>query len=58
MNAKTEDTALSAECALAQRPNYKGLHRDCRQLADVPLPHSGGLVLIARCKCACHFGAA
>ncbi|NUP22908.1 MAG: hypothetical protein HOZ81_43995 [Streptomyces sp.] len=47
-------TTLSAECALAQRPEYKGLHRACRQIKDVPLPHSIGLVLLPRCACTCH----
>ncbi|NUQ95389.1 MAG: hypothetical protein HOY79_02080 [Streptomyces sp.] len=46
--------SLSAECALALRPEYKGLHHECRQTKDVPLPHSTGLVLMPRCACPCH----
>lgn len=55
MSAATDkERTLSAECALAQQPGYARLHDDCRQLADVELPHSGGMVLIARCGCSCH----
>ncbi|KUO19672.1 hypothetical protein [Streptomyces dysideae] len=56
MTATAADRApLSAECALAQRPNYQGLHRECRQTSDVPLPHSNGRILLTRsCGCACH----
>lgn len=46
--------SLSAECALAQQPEYKGLHHDCHRTKDVPLPHSRGLVLMPRCACPCH----
>lgn len=50
-----EDTSsLSAECALAQRPEYQGLHGECRQTEDVHLPHSTGLLLVRRCTCSCH----
>lgn len=45
---------LSAECRLAQRPDYKGLHGDCRQTRDITLPHSGGIPLVPRCGCQCH----
>ncbi len=48
--------AMSPECALAGRDGYEGLHKDCKQIADVPLPHSRGIVLVARCSCACHRG--
>lgn len=47
---------MSPECALAGRDGYEGLHKDCKQIADVPLPHSRGIVLVARCSCACHRG--
>lgn len=47
--------AMSAECRLAQRPEYRGVHDDCRQTKDIPLPHSGGRILLARrCGCSCH----
>lgn len=32
-------SGMSPECTLAHRPGYKDLHRECRQTADVPLPH-------------------
>ncbi|WP_043260854.1 hypothetical protein [Streptomyces sp. e14] len=55
MSAKTEDTStMSAECALAQQPGYKDLHRQCRQAKDIPLPHSSGLLLVHRCTCPHH----
>ncbi|WP_439943083.1 hypothetical protein [Streptomyces sp. BBFR115] len=55
MRAKTEDTStMSAECALAQQPGYKDLHRQCRQTKDIPLPHSSGLLLVHRCTCLHH----
>lgn len=50
----TDVPALSAECTLAQRPDYRGLHKDCRQTKDVPLPHSNGILLVRRCECTCH----
>lgn len=50
----THEVTLSEECALAGRPGYDDLHADCRQIADVPLPHSNGLLLIKRCGCGCH----
>ncbi|MFJ9560984.1 hypothetical protein ACIRQQ_13200 [Streptomyces fuscichromogenes] len=56
MNAPTTDeVTLSAECTLAQRPEYEDLHDQCRQITDVPLPHSNGLLLIKRCGCGCHY---
>lgn len=45
---------LSAECALGAMPGYKDLHRECRQTADVPLPHSTGILLVKRCTCPHH----
>ncbi|MFG2022150.1 hypothetical protein [Streptomyces sp. NPDC048825] len=45
---------LSAECTLAQRPDYAHLHTSCRQTEDVPLPHSVGVLLVRRCGCPCH----
>ncbi|MEU5087523.1 hypothetical protein [Streptomyces sp. NPDC021356] len=51
----TADTStMSAECGVAQRPEYKGLHRDCRRTKGIPLPGGAGLMLIARCTCPCH----
>ncbi|MDX3520663.1 hypothetical protein [Streptomyces scabiei] len=44
---------LSPECALARRAGYDSLHDDCRQ-TDIPLPGAVGLLLQARCPCACH----
>lgn len=50
----TSDLAtLSAECALAAKPGYKGLHRTCGQTKDIPLPHSS-ILLLPRCTCRCH----
>ncbi|MEC7051396.1 hypothetical protein AB0N97_38005 [Streptomyces collinus] len=55
MSAPPVDRApLSAECTLALRPGYRGLHRECRQTRDVPLPHGRGLLLQRRCGCGCH----
>lgn len=54
MSPIAPDTTLSAECAVAQRPEYRGLHHACRQIEDVPVPHSMGLVLLPRCACPCH----
>ncbi|MFI7019856.1 hypothetical protein [Streptomyces sp. NPDC050164] len=50
----TEAPPRSAECTLAQRPEYKGLHGACRQTEDVPLPHASGILLQRRCGCSCH----
>lgn len=45
---------MSAECAVARRPGYDGLHRDCRRTVDIPLPNAIGIVLVPRCTCPCH----
>lgn len=52
------EEGLSAECALARRPGYEGLHRDCRQIEDIPVPHVNDMLLVARCRCRCHGGGA
>jgi hypothetical protein len=44
----------SAECAVAERPEYQDLHLKCGRTKDIPLPHSSGIVLLPRCRCACH----
>ncbi|WP_260462377.1 hypothetical protein [Streptomyces sp. TRM72054] len=49
-----ESASLSAECTLARTPGYRGLHRDCRQTQDIPLPHWTGILLQRRCGCSCH----
>ncbi|MGW3652222.1 hypothetical protein [Streptomyces sp. NPDC000878] len=50
-----DDTSrMSAECAVALRPEYKTMHADCRQTEDIPLPHSTGILLRPRCRCVCH----
>ncbi|MGW3311479.1 hypothetical protein ACWDG9_33405 [Streptomyces sp. NPDC001073] len=55
MYAPAEDTSsMSAECAVAQRPGYADLHRECRQTADALLPHGGGILLVPRCTCPHH----
>jgi hypothetical protein len=55
MTAQTEDSStMSAECIVAQQPYYRGLHKDCRQTKDIPLPHGGGILLMPRCDCSCH----
>jgi hypothetical protein len=43
--------ALSAECVLARNPGCRCLHAQCRQLKDVPLPHTKRVLLVARCYC-------
>jgi hypothetical protein len=50
----TDIETLSAECVLAARPDYAGLHVDCRQTKDVPLPGARGIMLVRRCTCSCH----
>lgn len=55
MQSQTADPpTLSAECAVAQRPEYRDLHGQCRQTEDVPLIHGGGILLTRRCGCSCH----
>jgi hypothetical protein len=46
--------AMSAECVLARTVGYEGLHAECRQLRDVPLPHARRVLLVLRCRCSCH----
>jgi hypothetical protein len=50
----TTTNSLSAECTLAQRPDYRDMHRTCRRTKDIPLPHSNGILLVRRCGCSCH----
>lgn len=50
----TATAAMSAECAVALRAEYAGMHAKCRQTKDIPLPHSTGILLQARCRCSCH----
>lgn len=45
---------LSDECTLAKQPGYAVMHIKCRQTEDIPLPHSTGILLQARCRCTCH----
>jgi hypothetical protein len=52
------EDSLSAECAVAKQPEYKGMHQWCKRTEDIPLPHSHGIVLVRRCGCACHRGGA
>lgn len=54
MSAPVADDMLSAECTVGKRPEYEGMHARCRQTKDIPLPHSTGILLAARCRCACH----
>lgn len=49
-----DTSTMSAECGVAQRPEYTDLHRDCRRTVDVPLPGAIGIVLVPRCTCSCH----
>ncbi|OKJ84109.1 hypothetical protein AMK31_18535 [Streptomyces sp. TSRI0107] len=49
-----DSVVLSAECTLAKRPEYQGLHRECRRTDDIPLPHGRGILLQPRCGCSCH----
>ncbi|MGY4737142.1 hypothetical protein [Streptomyces sp. ATMOS53] len=46
--------SLSTECTLARKPGYEDVHAWCRQLSDVPLPHSTHVLLVHRCRCSCH----
>ncbi|MGW0820103.1 hypothetical protein [Streptomyces sp. NPDC002845] len=45
---------LSAHCDVAQRPEYKHLHAECRRTKDIPLPHYSTVLLVRRCGCTCH----
>nr|WSY50688.1 hypothetical protein OG999_11545 [Streptomyces sp. NBC_00886] len=55
MTTTAEDTStMSAECAVAKQPGYADLHDKCRQTKDLPLPHSGGILLMPRCTCPHH----
>lgn len=54
VRADADPTDMSAECALAQRPEYNSLHHDCRRTEDIPLPGATGIVLVPRCSCRCH----
>ena len=47
---------MSAECTVALRPEYRGMHAKCRQTEDIPMPHGTGILLQARCWCRCHEG--
>ncbi|MDW4905410.1 hypothetical protein RB628_08625 [Streptomyces sp. ADMS] len=35
-------------------PQLTDMHGRCRQTKDVPLPHSKGILLQARCRRSCH----
>ncbi|WP_432135888.1 hypothetical protein [Streptomyces sp. bgisy154] len=51
----TAGVVLSAECTLGRQPDYREMHGQCRRTLDIPLPHSGGKVLLVRrCTCMCH----
>lgn len=52
-SADIDTDQLSAECAVAKQYGPKELHGDCRQ-KDIPLPHSGGVLLQTQCLCPCH----
>lgn len=45
---------LSPHCAVAQRPEHRDMHGQCDRTEDIPLPGAIGVVLIHRCRCACH----
>ena len=48
------DETLSTECTVATLPDYTDMHDRCRQTKDIPLHHSTGILLQARCRCTCH----
>lgn len=52
----TDTSQMSAECTVGNRPEYTDMHARCRQTNDIPLPHSTGILLQARCWCRCHQG--
>jgi hypothetical protein len=55
MNAPgAEARSLSAECMVAQRPEYEGLHGECHETKDIPLPGTTHILLQPRCGCSCH----
>ena len=49
----TTPANLSMECTVGREPGYQDVHAMCRQTRDVSLPHSTGILLIARCTCTC-----
>ncbi len=55
MKTAEDEVTLSAECTVAKRPEYADLHDECRDTKDIPLPHGHGIILIHRCRCACHW---
>jgi hypothetical protein len=56
VTAQTVEDGLSAECAVGGKEGYEYLHSHCRQLKNIPLPHSSGaILLVRRCRCACHW---
>lgn len=51
----TDTDRMSAECTVALRPEYKGMHARCRQTTDIPVDDSTPRILLQRrCRCACH----
>ena len=54
MTAPADTSTMSAECALAQKPEYEGMHDWCSRTQDIPLPHGSGLLLVPRCSCPHH----
>ncbi|GHE66132.1 hypothetical protein GCM10017771_89700 [Streptomyces capitiformicae] len=57
MSCRYFGISRQAECTVAEfGPEYADLHADCRQPKDVPLIHSGRILLVHRCRCACHRG--
>lgn len=54
MTSAPDTDTMSAECEVAQRPDYRNLHGECRRTEDVPLPHATGIMLVHRCTCSCH----
>ncbi|WP_086809782.1 hypothetical protein [Streptomyces reticuliscabiei] len=54
LKTMTATENLSTECTVGREPGYQNIHAMCRQTEDVPLPHSTGILLVARCTCTCH----
>lgn len=52
-----DDGTLSAECIVGRKRGYGDVHDMCTQTKDIPLPYGGGILLVHRCRCACHRGA-